>query len=75
MKLGVAVILIYMVGSSLWMPAILLKNHLTTLGTLWNIGAVICTVVVGFFVFHEHVTAVQWVGVGLAFVSCVLLSL
>ena len=70
-----AVIACYMVGSCLWLPAILAKNHLTSLGTFWNIGAMICTVFAGAVLFHEQVTLLQWAGIGLALISCVLLSI
>jgi multidrug transporter EmrE-like cation transporter len=72
---AVAVVAAYMIGSCLWLPAILAKNHLTTLGTLWNVGAILCTVFAGAVLFHEQVTALQWCGVVLALGSCVLLSI
>ena len=65
----------YMAGSLVWLPAILSKNHLTSLGTFWNVGALICTVAVGVLVFHEKVTGLQWTGIVFALIACVLLSL
>jgi len=72
---GATVVVAYMIGSCLWLPAILSKNHLTTLGTLWNVGAILCTVFAGAVLFHEQVSFLQWCGIGCAVVSCVLLSI
>ncbi|OGS36581.1 MAG: hypothetical protein A2293_00845 [Elusimicrobia bacterium RIFOXYB2_FULL_49_7] len=71
---GAAVVAAYIIGSCLWLPAILSKNHLTSLGTLWNVGAMVGTILVGAVLFRETVSPIQWIGVGLAIVACVLLS-
>lgn len=72
---GAIVIVCYMIGSCLWLPAIFAKNHLTTLGTLWNVGAIACTLFAGVVLFHETVTGIQWVGIVFAVISCILLSI
>jgi len=67
-------LLVYMGCTAFWLPAIRERSHLSSLGTIWNIGAVVITVLIGVFVFREEVSPTQWLGIILAFVACVLLS-
>jgi len=67
-------IVLYAVGSAMWLPAIKRTNHLASLGSLWNAGAMITTVLMGTLVFHEQVTPRQWIGIGFGFVACFLLG-
>jgi multidrug transporter EmrE-like cation transporter len=69
-----AVVLCYALGSLAWLPAIREKNHLSSLGSLWNAGAMIMTVVVGVLLFKEKIDLKQGVGIALAFLACFLLK-
>ena len=57
-----------------WLPAIKEYNHLTILGTIWNIGAMLCTVFVGTIIFQEKTSLIHWIGVLVAFIACILLN-
>lgn len=65
---------VYAVGTFAWLPALLHKNQIALMGTLWLVLATVATVSVGVFAFHEQLSLVQWVGVGLALVALTLLS-
>lgn len=66
---------IYALGTLSWLPALLHKNELAIMGTAWLLLATVATVVIGFFVFGETLSTLQWIGIGLALVALVLLSL
>ena len=72
--LVLAAIGVYSIGSLLWFPAIGQKNHLTSLGTFWNICAMAVTILIGMVVFRESVSVRQVVGIVVAGIACVLLS-
>jgi uncharacterized membrane protein len=66
-------IIAYITCEMPWFVAIKEKNHLTSLATIWSVGSVITTVLLGFFWFKEDVTLSQWIGIGLALIACWLL--
>lgn len=68
------VVLCYVGGVCLWLPAINETKTLAILGTLWNLGALLVTIFVGAVIFEESLTQRQSIGVLLALVSCYLLS-
>ena len=65
----------YSLGSLAWLPAIYRGQTLATVGTIWNLLSLLATLVVGLLIFHETLTTTQMVGVFLAFVSIILLSI
>jgi len=72
--LTVAVVTAYAVGSCLWLPALLHKNELARMGTLWYLLTTPMTVFLGVVIFHEKMTNGQWAGIALALVALWLLS-
>ncbi|OGZ26839.1 MAG: hypothetical protein A2365_01420 [Candidatus Nealsonbacteria bacterium RIFOXYB1_FULL_40_15] len=74
-QMTIIVIVAYAFGSITWLPALLHKNHLATMGTLWLLLATAATIIIGVLIFHEKVTALQGVGIFLALVSMILLNL
>lgn len=68
------VTLVYAVGTYLWLPAMLHKNQLSIMGTLYAIISLVTTLGIGFLVFHESISVTQGIGLALAFVSVILLS-
>ena len=64
----------YAGGSLCWLPAIREHNHLASLGSFWNAGAMVMTVFVGAVVFRETISPTQWVGIAFGLVACVLLG-
>ncbi len=73
-QLVVLLVAIYAVSGLMWLPALKQKNSLILLGILWLVGAMVINIMLGFFVFHEHIRLIHWVGVAFAFVACLLLS-
>jgi drug/metabolite transporter (DMT)-like permease len=63
----------YFCCTIIWFVAMSYHNHLTTLGTIWDMGALASTIVVGILIFKEPVTASQWCGLVLAFVASFLM--
>jgi drug/metabolite transporter (DMT)-like permease len=65
---------VYSFGVLAWLPALLHKNQLVFMGTLWTVLSTLVTVAIGFFIFHEKLSALQWLGVLLAFVAMLFLT-
>lgn len=61
-----AVILSYVLSSLTWLPALLHKNHIATMGTLWFLLGTAAVVIVGVLVFGETLTMNHWIGIMLA---------
>lgn len=72
--MALAVVATYAVGSLLWLPALLHKNELARMGTLWYLLTTPMTVLLGVVVFGEKLDAQQWVGIALALVALWLLA-
>ena len=65
----------YMTGVCLWLPALKETRTLALTGMLWLLLSIITTIALGVAVFGEKLTVFNWIGVGLAIVACILLSL
>ena len=66
--------LAYILGTFTWLPILLHKNHLSTMGTAWLALGVVATVSIGLFVFHERISFLQWLGIVLALIALGLLG-
>lgn len=64
----------YMLGTAAWLPAILSKNSLSVAGTIWSVLSLLATVSIGVLIFGERVSPVSGIGMILAAVSIILLS-
>lgn len=71
--LGALAVGAYAVSSLVWLPALLYRNQLSTIGIAWDLIAVMTTLMLGFLVFHEAVGGRQIVGILLALVALWLL--
>lgn len=65
----------YLLTSIFWLPALVQKNHLAVVGTVWSVITLMVTILMGVVVFGERLSGPQWLGVGLATMSIVLLNL
>jgi multidrug transporter EmrE-like cation transporter len=70
---GLLAVALYAVSSAIWLPALLYKNQLSTIGVAWDLVAISATLLLGIFVFHEVLHARQWLGLILAAVALWLL--
>jgi probable blue pigment (indigoidine) exporter len=69
------VVVTYAFGTFAWLPALLHKNQLAIMGTLWLVFAIVATISIGVLVFGEKLNLMQWIGVFLALASLILLNL
>lgn len=69
------IILSYSVSVLLWLPAILQKNQLSIVGTIWSVLSLLITVLIGTIIFSEKLSITGIIGIIFAFLSIILLSL
>lgn len=69
------ILLAYILGTFAWLPAILQKNSLSIVGTIWSVMSLFATVLIGVIIFKEHLSVIGIMGMVLAVVSIVLLSI
>ena len=65
----------YMLGTLLWLPAIVQNNQLSIVGAIWSVMSLLATVLIGVIVFSESLNAVAITGICLGLVSIFLLSI
>ncbi|OGI68505.1 hypothetical protein A2738_01315 [Candidatus Nomurabacteria bacterium RIFCSPHIGHO2_01_FULL_42_15] len=65
----------YCLGTLAWLPAILQKNSLTIVGTMWSVMTLVTTVLIGILIFREKLSAVGVIGVITAVIAVILLSI
>ena len=53
------VVMCYSFAALAWLPALLHKNEITIMGASWLLLATFVTVIIGFFVFSESLTALH----------------
>ncbi len=72
-RMGALAVFAYALSSAAWLPALLYRNQLSTIGIAWDIIAISTTLLLGIVVFRESLTTGQWVGIGLGVVALWLL--
>lgn len=65
----------YSLGTLAWLPAILQRNQLSVVGTIWSVMSLLATVSIGVLMFQEKVNFTAGIGMVFAVVAIVLLSL
>jgi multidrug transporter EmrE-like cation transporter len=58
-----------------WLPAILQKNQLSIVGTIWSVLSLLLTVLIGIVIFGEKLNYLSIAGIFAAVVAIVLLTL
>jgi multidrug transporter EmrE-like cation transporter len=71
----VFIIAIYTLGTLAWLPAILEKNQLSIVGSMWSVLGVLATVLIGVLIFREKLNMVGVVEIIFAIVAVALLSM
>lgn len=66
--------LIYGLSILGWLAALMQRNELANLATLWAMAAALSSVLAGVLLFHEQPTPSQWLGLVLALIVLYLLS-
>jgi multidrug transporter EmrE-like cation transporter len=70
---GIIAVVLYAISSAIWLPALLYRDQLSTIGIAWDVIAISATLFLGIIVFHETLTPTQWLGVVLAIIALWLL--
>jgi multidrug transporter EmrE-like cation transporter len=68
------ILIIYSIGVLAWLPAILQKNQLSIVGTMWSVMSLLTTILIGVLIFNERLNVAGYVGVAFAFLAIILLS-
>jgi len=68
-------LLFYLIGTILWLPAIYQRQSLSITGTIWSVLTMMMTVILGTVIFKESVSTTGMIGIALSIVSVILLSL
>lgn len=69
------ILIAYCIGTLFWLPAILQKNQLSIVGTMWSVLGLLATVLIGVLIFSEKLSLVGIIGIVFAFISIILLSM
>jgi multidrug transporter EmrE-like cation transporter len=69
------IILVYSLGTLAWLPAILQKNQLSIVGTIWSVMSLLATVLIGVLIFGEKLNMTGIFGILTAIISIILLSI
>ncbi len=70
----IATFVAYNIGIGAWFPALMKRNELAVVGTLWSLLSLVATVAIGTVVFRERLAVSQTLGVVFAFLAIALLS-
>jgi multidrug transporter EmrE-like cation transporter len=65
----------YMLGTAVWLPAIVQKNQLSIVGAIWSVLSLIATVLIGVLFFSEKLNTLSVLGLLLGLISVFLLSI
>jgi len=57
-----------------WLPALLHRNQISIMGTIWLLLATMATVFVGVVIFHEKITSIEWAGIIMALTALAFLG-
>ncbi len=71
----ICILAIYSLGVLAWLPAILQRNQLSIVGTIWSVLSLLTTVLIGVLIFGERLSAIGIIGIIMAVMAVVLLSL
>ena len=71
----ILILIAYSFGTLAWLPAILQKNSLTIVGTIWSVLTLATTVLIGVLIFGEKLSVIGVIGVIAALIAVILLSI
>ncbi len=69
------IFLMYGLGVLAWLPALMQRNQLSIVGTIWSVLSLLATVLIGVLIFSEKLSVVGILGIVAAFVAIILLSI
>jgi len=65
----------YSFGVLVWLPAILQRNSLSIVGTMWSVLSLLTTILIGVLIFKEKLSTVGIAGMAMAIIAIILLSI
>ncbi len=71
----ILIVAIYALGTLAWLPAILQRNQLSIVGSIWSVLSLVATVSIGVLIFGEKLNIVGIVGIIFAAIAIALLSI
>ena len=71
----VLILIIYSLGVLAWLPAILQKNSLSVVGTMWSVLSLLTTILLGVLFFKEKLSILGVIGIIMAVLAITLLSI
>ncbi len=69
------ILIAYTLGILAWLPAIVQKNQLSIVGTIWSVLSLLATILIGILIFNEKLSVLGIFGIITAFISIILLSI
>lgn len=69
------ILIVYSLGVLAWLPAILQKNSLSIVGTMWSVLSLLTTVLIGVLVFREKLSMIGIAGIIMAMIAIIFLSI
>lgn len=64
----------YIIGTIMWLPAIISNNQLSIVGAIWSVLSLMATVLIGVVLFNEHLSTLAIFGIVLGLASVLILS-
>jgi multidrug transporter EmrE-like cation transporter len=71
----ILILIIYSLGVLAWLPAILQRNSLSIVGTIWSVLSLLTTILIGVLIFGEKLSTLGIVGIIMAMLAIILLSI
>ncbi len=69
------ILIVYTLGALAWLPALMQRNQLSIIGTMWSVSSLVTTVLIGIVLFGEKISTMSIAGIVVAFIAIILLSL
>jgi multidrug transporter EmrE-like cation transporter len=73
--LALLLVLPYMAGTWLWLPALKAGKNLATTGITWSVMSAAATVGIGIVLFHEKLNVYNYIGILFSVLGLVLLQI
>jgi multidrug transporter EmrE-like cation transporter len=70
-----AILIAYILGTIVWLPAIMQKKQLSITGVIWSVMSLLATFLIGILIFKEKLSLVGILGIIFALAAIILLSL
>lgn len=75
-NIGLAIVVVFtsVLSAFTWLPALLHRNEIAIMGTIWLLLATVAVIVVGVVFFQEKISLIEWIGIGLGLLALAFLG-